>query len=112
VKKERNRSVIENAEVLDVTVLTQNPKALKKLLMAQIRAQGGTGAVDSKSIVSGLIKQTLEAFLELEMEEHLGYPQYDAEGPRQRQLPQWQHSQNGAWRIRRSGNRNTARPQR
>jgi len=48
--------------------------------MAQIRAQGGIGAVDSKSIVNGLIKQTLAAFLDLEMEEHLGYPQYAPEG--------------------------------
>ena len=70
----------ENAEVLDVTGLTQNPKALKKLLMAQIRAQGGTAAVDSKSIVNSLVKQTLEAFLELELEEHLGYSPYAAEG--------------------------------
>jgi len=70
----------ENAEAVGVAGLTQNPKALKKLLMAQIRAQGGTAAVDSKSIVNGLIKQTLEAFLELEMEEHPGYPQYAAEG--------------------------------
>ena len=36
--------------------------------------------MDSKSLVNGLIKQTLEAFLELEMEEHLGYPQYAPEG--------------------------------
>ena len=78
--KKGNRSMNENAEAVDVSGLTQNPKALKKLLMAQIRAQGGTAAVDSKSIVQGLIKQTLEAFLELEMEEHLGYPQYAAEG--------------------------------
>jgi putative transposase len=79
-KEERNRSMTENAEVLDVTGLTKDTKALKKLLMAQIRARGGTAAVDSKSIVNGLIKQTLEAFLELEMEEHLGYPHYAAEG--------------------------------
>jgi putative transposase len=72
--------MIENAEAVDVTGLTRDPKILKKLLIAQIRAQGGTGAVDSKSIVNGLIKQTLEAFLELEMEEHLGYPQYAPEG--------------------------------
>jgi hypothetical protein len=44
----------ENAEVLDASGLTQNPKALKKLLMAQIRAQGGTAAMDSKSIMQGL----------------------------------------------------------
>jgi transposase-like protein len=79
-KEERNRSMTENAEVLDVTGLTKDTKALKKLLMAQIRARGGTAAVDSKSIVNGLIKQTLEAFLELEMEEHLGYPHHAAEG--------------------------------
>ena len=48
--------------------------------MAQIRAQGGTAAVDSKSIVNSLVKQTLEAFLELELEEHLGYSPYAAEG--------------------------------
>jgi transposase-like protein len=79
-KEERNRSMTENAGILDVTGLTKDTKALKKLLMAQIRARGGTAAVDSKSIVNGLIKQTLEAFLELEMEEHLGYPHYAAEG--------------------------------
>jgi transposase-like protein len=79
-KEERNRSMTENAELLDVTGLTKDTKALKKLLMAQIRARGGTAAVDSKSIVNGLIKQTLEAFLELEMEEHLGYPHHAAEG--------------------------------
>ncbi len=39
--------MIENAEAVDVTGLTQDPKTLKKLLMAQIRAQGGTGSVDS-----------------------------------------------------------------
>jgi putative transposase len=77
---ERNRSMNENAEVIDVTGLRQNPQALKKLLIDQIRARGGTAAVDSKSIVQDLMKQTLEAFLELEMEEHLGYPPHAAEG--------------------------------
>jgi putative transposase len=70
----------ENAAVIDVTGLMENPQAFKKLLIDQIRARGGTGAVDSKSIVQGLMKQTLEAFLELEMEEHLGYPPHAAEG--------------------------------
>lgn len=55
-------------------------KAFKKLLMDQVRASGGTGAVDSKSVFQGLVKDTIEAFLELEMEEHLGYPKHDAEG--------------------------------
>jgi hypothetical protein len=58
----------KNADVLDVSGLMENPKATRKTPDAQIRAQGGTAAVDSKSIVNGLIKQTLEAFLELEMD--------------------------------------------
>jgi len=70
----------ENAESLDFSSLTQDPEALKKLLIAQIRARGGTPAVDSKAVVQSLVKQTLEAFLELEMEEHLGYPRYAPEG--------------------------------
>jgi transposase-like protein len=36
--------------------------------------------VDSKAMLQNLVKQTLEAFLELEMEEHLGYPKYAADG--------------------------------
>jgi transposase-like protein len=70
----------ENAEAIDVTGLMENPRAFKQLLIDQIRARGGTTAVDSKSIVQGLMKQTLEAFLELEMEEHLGYPPHAPEG--------------------------------
>jgi transposase-like protein len=70
----------ENAESIDFSSLTQDPQALKKLLMAQVRARGGTPAVDSKAVVQSLVKQTLEAFLELEMEEHLGYGRYAAEG--------------------------------
>ena len=72
----------ENAAAIDVTGLMENPQAFKKLLIDQIRARGGTTAVDSKSIVQGLMKQTLEAFLELEMEEHLGYPPHAPEGRR------------------------------
>lgn len=70
----------ENAAAIDVTGLMESPQAFKKLLIDQIRARGGTTAVDAKSIVQGLMKQTLEAFLELEMEEHLGYPPHAAEG--------------------------------
>ena len=70
----------ENTAAIDVTGLMENPQASKKLLIDQIRARGGTAAVDSKSIVQGLMKQTLEAFLELEMEEHLGYPPHAPEG--------------------------------
>jgi putative transposase len=70
----------ENAELPDLSSLVQDPEALKKLLISQIRARGGTPAVDSKAVVQSLIKQTLEAFLEVEMEEHLGYPRYAPEG--------------------------------
>ena len=47
-----------------------------------------------------LVKQTLEAFLELEMEEHLGYPKYERRGAGQRQLPQWLQRQDDPWRFR------------
>ncbi len=70
----------ENAESPDLSSLVQDPEALKKLLISQIRTRGGTSAVDSKALVQNLIKQTLEAFLEVEMEEHLGYPRYAPEG--------------------------------
>jgi len=70
----------ESAETLDFANLTQDPEALKKLLMAQIRACGGAPAIDCKTVLQSLIKQTLEAFLEVEMEEHLGYPRYAREG--------------------------------
>ena len=70
----------ENAASPDFSGLMQDPEALKKLLIEQIRARGGTPAVDAKAVVQNLIKQTLEAFLEVEMEEHLGYPRYAAQG--------------------------------
>lgn len=65
---------------VDIASLIHDPEALKKLLIAQVRAGGGTQAVDSKTLVQNLVKQTLEAFLELEMEEHLGYTKYAADG--------------------------------
>jgi putative transposase len=52
----------------------------KKLLMDQVRAGGGTKSIDTKQLFQTLVKDTLEAFLELEMEEHLGYPKHDPEG--------------------------------
>ena len=54
--------------------------SLKKLLMAKVRAQGGTKAIDSKGLFQSLVQQSLEAFLELELEEHLGYEKHDAAG--------------------------------
>ncbi len=55
-------------------------KEFKKQLMEQVRAGGGASAFDTKQIFQRLVKDTLEAFLELEMEEHLGYPKHDPEG--------------------------------
>jgi putative transposase len=48
--------------------------------MDQVRAGGGTQAMDTKQLFQTLVKDTLEAFLELEMEEHLGYPKHGPEG--------------------------------
>jgi transposase-like protein len=58
----------------------EDPKNFKKLLMDQVRAGGGTQAIDTKQLFQSLVKETLEAFLELEMEEHLGYARHDPEG--------------------------------
>ena len=48
--------------------------------MDQVRAAGGTQAIDPKQLFQKLVKETLEALLELEMEEHLGYPRHDPAG--------------------------------
>ena len=66
--------------VPDPEMLNTDPQAFKKLLMAQVRARGGTQAVDSKNVFQNLVKQTLEAFLELELEERIGYSKYAPEG--------------------------------
>ena len=70
----------EQKEVLNSANLLQDPEALKKLLMAQVRAGGGTGALDAKALVQNLVKQTFQALLEVEMEEHLGYAKHAPEG--------------------------------
>jgi putative transposase len=66
--------------VPDPELLHSDPQAFKKMLMDQVRARGGTQAVDSKNVFQSLVKQTLEAFLELEMEEQIGYGKYAPEG--------------------------------
>ena len=55
-------------------------KTFKQLLMDQVRAHGGTESVNTKQVFQNLVKDTLEAFLELELEQHLGYAKHDAEG--------------------------------
>jgi putative transposase len=54
--------------------------SFKNALMDHVRAQGGSNAVDTKSLFQNLVKEGLEALLELEMEEHLGYPKHGPEG--------------------------------
>lgn len=49
----------ENLEVNDLANLIADPEALKKLLIAQVRAGGGTQAFDSKALVQNLVKQAL-----------------------------------------------------
>lgn len=70
----------EQTEVPDSANLLQDPEALKKLLMAQVRAGGGSQALNAKALVQNLVKQTFEALLEVEMEEHLGYAKHAPEG--------------------------------
>lgn len=54
--------------------------AFKKLVMEKVRSQGGTKAIDSKGMFQSLVQQGLQALLELEMEEHLGYSKHDPSG--------------------------------
>ncbi len=44
--------------------------------MDKVRA-GGHQALDTKEVFQSMVKQTMEAFLEVEMEEHLGYAKHD-----------------------------------
>src|SRR5207302_10321216 len=79
-KKKGNRSMEEKTEVPDSANLLQDPEALKKLLMAQVRASGGSQALDTKALVQNLVRQTFQALLEVEMEDHLGYVKHAPEG--------------------------------
>jgi transposase-like protein len=63
-----------------VSSRVEDAKNFKKVLMDQVRAGGGTKTIDTKRLFQTLVKDTLEAFLELEMEEHLGYAKHDPEG--------------------------------
>ena len=55
-------------------------KNFKKLLLDQLRAGGGIKNTNTKQLFQILVKDTLEAFLELEMEEHLGYAKHSPGG--------------------------------
>ena len=43
-------------------------KNFKRQLMDRVRAGGGTQAVDTKQLFQNLVKDTLEVFLELELD--------------------------------------------
>ena len=64
----------------DVLAAGSDRDSFKKHLMDKVRAQGGTAAVDSRQFFQSLVRQTMEAFLELEMEEHLGYGKHEPAG--------------------------------
>jgi len=52
----------------------------KKTLMEQVRQGGGTAAVGGRDFFNRLVKTALEVLLQVEMEEHLGYPKHSATG--------------------------------
>jgi putative transposase len=54
-------------------------RSLAEQLVEQARADG-IGLVGPGGLLAGLTKQVLEAGLEVEMDEHLGYPKHAAEG--------------------------------
>jgi putative transposase len=66
--------------VPETSALLGDRDSFKKQLMDKVRAQGGTAAVNSKEFFQNLVLQTIEAFLELEMEEHLGYGKHEPGG--------------------------------
>lgn len=65
--------------------LPENPFASEKFkeqLLEHVRENGGTAAVGGQAFAQQLMQTTLEALLEAEMEEHLGYPKHSPEGKR------------------------------
>ena len=81
-RKQKGNSFVTQTEPQETTqAVSSEPAAdFKKSLMDQVRAAGGTQAIDTKQLFQKLVKQTLEALLELEMEEHLGYAKHDPAG--------------------------------
>ena len=75
-------NTVTNNNTIDIT----SPKlfesgAFKKAMMQQIKEAGGAKAVlQQKDLIKSLTKSALEALLEIEMEEHVGYSKYSTEG--------------------------------
>src|SRR4051795_2612321 len=80
--RKKGTSSMTSTEPLNVALSSgsEDSKNFKKLLMDQVRAGGGTRTMDTKQLLQTRVKDTLQAFLELELEEHLGYPKHDPEG--------------------------------
>lgn len=55
-------------------------QALREQLKEHVRKHGGTAAVGGNEFVRQLTKSALEALLQVEMEEHLGYDKHAPEG--------------------------------
>lgn len=55
-------------------------EVFKKSLMDQVRQGGGTAAVGGQNFFNRLVKTALEALLQVEMEEHLGYSKHSPAG--------------------------------
>lgn len=55
-------------------------KVFKKQLMEHVRSGGGSAAVGGQDFVKSLTKSAMEALLQVEMEEHLGYAKHAPEG--------------------------------
>lgn len=80
---------------------SENATDFKKLLMDQVRAGGGTQAIDTKQLFQKLVKDTLDRGLPgTRAGRALRLCQTRSGGPRQWQLPQRRHTQNGARRFR------------
>jgi putative transposase len=81
--KKKGKSSMPETQTADMGLIPDpslDSKTFRKVLMDRVRAHGGTEAIDTKQLFQEMVKETIEAFLELELEEHLGYPKHDAEG--------------------------------
>jgi putative transposase len=81
--KKKGKSSMTQTQTADTSLIPDpslDPKTFRKVLMDRVRARGGTEAIDTKQLFHEMVKETIEAFLELELEEHLGYPKHDPEG--------------------------------
>ena len=82
---------------------------LAQELVEQAKGQG-LDLVGPDGLLAGLTKRVLEAALEAEMAEHLGYEAHDAGRPQRGELPQRDAAQDGPDRDRPGRDRGAPRP--